>query len=262
MIFTMMSCCCKPRINPSPICCCSWPPKPHQCFCRDNSPVRNIVTCQNFTPDCPCSNYACRPRQPPFRTMQKALVDKWMEVEKMGKLAHMYWCQHRALQQQLACLQTKYCRLQNWGYSEGETMDNCRCRPENPSVYQGVLRLGDKNSPQNQLCICNNTQQAMTTYRGEVRIHDQDENEGRCCKPATCGNDYSFLETEKLRIKCQMEELNRRLNEVKKCEELTHERLQRLREELAYLETKMKSNWGQNAVDRCTPAKENQTRFF
>ncbi|XP_026287876.1 uncharacterized protein LOC113213125 [Frankliniella occidentalis] len=256
----MMSCYCSPRQNPSPICCCSRPPKPHQCFCGGSSPIKNLVTCQNFTPDCPCSTYVCRPRQPPLKTMQKALVEKWMDVEKMGQLAHMYWCQHRALQQQLACLQAKFCSLQKWRYSEVEPLDHCRCRSENPSVYQGVLRIKDKNETQNQLCVCNN-QQSMTTYRGEVRVHDQGEDVNPPCRPAPC-IDYNFLETERLRIQCQMQELNNRLNEVKKCEEQTHERLQRLREELEYLETKIKSNWGQNAVDKCTPAKENQTRFF
>lgn len=260
----MMPCYCPPLRRPAPICCCSWPPKPHPCYCQQSSSIPNLISCDNNVPNCPCSTFSCRTRQPPLRAMQKALVDKWTEVEKLGQLAHMYWCQHRALQHQLACMQAKYCRLRKQDYPDLEQQDFngiARCRPENPAVYQGVLKIRDRESIPNQLCICNSPE-PVQTCRGVVRVHEQDDDRQEVpCRALPYGLNYGS-ETEKLRTECEMKELNLRLKDVNRSEEQVHERLQRLREELECLQTKIKSNWGQNALDKCTPAKENQTRFF
>lgn len=231
------------------------------------------MSCENFVPDCPCSTYKCRPRNPPLRTMQKALVDKWTELEKLGQLAHMYWCQERALRQQLACLQAKYCWLQRqesidnepcgqYGrtrYTESNQIQPY-CPPDNPSVYQGVLKIRDRENAPNQVCICNNPE-TTTTYRGVVRVHDQDNGAQQICPPAPCRQNYA-LESEKLRTECQIKDLTHQISKITQCQVEIHGKLQKLHEELECLQSKIKSNWGQNAVDRCTPAKENQTRFF
>lgn len=210
--------------------------------------------------------------------MQKALIDKWTELEKLGQLAHMYWCQQRALQHQLACMQTKYYTLQQQNFKEYEPKEHYslmkydgppriletnqipqHCRPEDPSLYTGVLKIRKNDSMSNQLCRCNSPE--TETYRGTVRIHDQDERREPLNRPTLCGVE-STLEAERVQAECAMKKLNLRLADANKNEQEANEKLRRLREELAALQTKIKSNWGHNVLDKCTPARENQIRFF